>query len=185
MPDKKIQQANKHSFIIMKIPKKRDNDYSREAIKKRLQFLSKQSGKKINHLQESKIDPDLTRGNIENIIGFSQVPVGIIGPLKILGQHANGNFFVPMSTTEGALISSYNRGARAISLSGGVKVAVTRDSIQRAPYFVLEDLEQAIKFVDFLSEHRENIKKAAESTTSHGAFLGYETFVQEIGRAHV
>ncbi len=162
----------------MKIPKKRDNDYSKEAISQRLKFLSKHSGTKINHLQDSNIDPGLTRGNIETIIGFSQVPVGVIGPLKILGQHAKGNFFVPMSTTEGALISSYNRGARAISLSGGVKVAVTRDSIQRAPYFVLQDLEQAIKFVDFLSEHRENIKKAAESTTSHGAFLGYDTFVQ-------
>lgn len=162
----------------MKIPKKRDNDYSQDAISDRLKFLSKQSGSKINHLQDSNIDPGLTRGNIENIIGFSQVPVGVIGPLKILGQHANGNFFVPMSTTEGALISSYNRGARAISLSGGVRVAVTRDSIQRAPYFVLEDLEQAMKFIDFLSEHRENIKKAAERTTSHGVFLGYDTFVQ-------
>jgi len=162
----------------MKIPKKRDNDYSQEAISKRLQFLSSQSGTTIKHLQDSSIDPALTRGNIENIIGFSQVPVGLIGPLKISGRHANGNFFVPMSTTEGALISSYNRGARAISLSGGVKVAVTRDSIQRAPYFVLEDLGQAMKFVRFLKDHTDELKKAAANTTSHGKLLGYETFVQ-------
>lgn len=162
----------------MKIPKKRDNDYSHEAIKTRLRFLSKLAGRKLNHLGSSGIDPGITRGNIENIIGFSQVPVGLIGPLKINGEHAKGEFFVPMSTTEGALISSYNRGARAVSLSGGVNVVINKDSIQRAPYFVLENVFKAKEFVQWLKNNFERIRKVAESTTSHGKLLCYETFVQ-------
>ncbi len=162
----------------MKIPKKRDNDYSSEAINARLRFLSKHAGTKLNYLGRSEIDPGLTQGNIENIIGFSQVPVGLIGPLKINGEHAKGNFFIPMSTTEGALISSYNRGARTVSLSGGVNVVVSKDSIQRAPYFVLENVFKAKEFVGWLSNNFERIKKVAQSTTSHGKLLGYETFVQ-------
>ncbi len=162
----------------MKIPRKRDNDYDADAIKKRIRFLSKVSGKRIRFLPDSSIDPELTRGNIESLIGFSRVPVGVIGPLNVQGDHARGNFYVPMSTTEGALISSYNRGARAINLSGGVRVSVTRDNIQRAPYFVLENIEQAKEFLRFLADHFTHIKEAAERTTAYGKLLNYSTFMQ-------
>ncbi|MDR4989006.1 MAG: hydroxymethylglutaryl-CoA reductase [Bacteroidales bacterium] len=162
----------------MKIPKKRDNDYDADAIKKRIRFLSKVSGQPIRFLPDSTIDPELTRGNIESLIGFAKVPVGVIGPLNVQGDHAHGNFYVPMSTTEGALISSYNRGARAITLSGGVRVSVTRDSIQRAPYFVLENLQEANEFVRFLADHFQHIKAAAERTTAFGKLLDYRTFMQ-------
>ncbi len=162
----------------MSIPKKRDNDYSNEAIKTRLKFLTKRTGFKIAHLGASGIEPALTQGNIENMIGFAQVPVGIIGPLRINGEHARGEFYVPMSTTEGALISSYNRGARAVSLSGGVNVMVQKDSIQRAPYFVLEDVFKAKEFVDWLGVNFEKIRKVAESTTAHGKLLSFDSFVQ-------
>lgn len=162
----------------MSIPKKRDNDYSKEAIKTRHKFLTRRTGLKITHLGASGIDPGLTKGNIENIIGFAQVPVGVIGPLMINGTHARGEFFVPMSTTEGALISSYNRGARAVSLSGGVNVLVQKDSIQRAPYFVLENVFMARDFVDWLSANFDKVRTVAENTTRHGKLLGYDTFIQ-------
>ncbi len=162
----------------MRIPKNRDNDYSREAIEKRIGFLSKKSGQPIRYLHNSAVDPELTRGNIESIIGFSQVPVGIIGPLKVNGQHASGDFYIPMSTTEGALISSYNRGARAVSLSGGANVLVSKDNIQRAPYFVLEDVFQAGEFIEWLAVNYDHLKKVAESTTTHGQLLGYNPYIQ-------
>ncbi len=162
----------------MKLPKKRDNDYSAEAIRERVKFLSKLSGHKPEYLTSSAIDPDLTRGNIENIIGFAQLPVGVIGPLLINGEHAKGKFFVPMATSEGALISSYNRGAHAISLSGGVNVAVTADSIQRAPYFILEDVHKAKAFSHWIEENFSQLKAVAEGTTRHGKLIKHHSFIQ-------
>ncbi len=162
----------------MKFPKNRSNDYSREALKSRIEHLSEQSGHSLDYLGNSAIDPNLTKGNIESIIGFSQVPVGIVGPLKINGEHAKGDFLVPLSTTEGALVASYNRGARAISLSGGANVIITKDQIQRAPYFVLENVFKAKAFADWFSQNFKTLKEVAESTTSHGKLESYRAFIQ-------
>ncbi len=162
----------------MKLSKNRSNDYSKEALKSRIEQLSKLSGYSLDYLSNSGIDPNLTKGNIENIIGFSQVPVGIVGPLKINGEHAKGDFWVPLSTTEGALVASYNRGARAITLSGGANVIVTRDIIQRAPYFVLENVFKAKAFAGWFEQNFETLKGIAESTTSHGKLEGYRAFIQ-------
>jgi hydroxymethylglutaryl-CoA reductase (NADPH) len=161
----------------MNLPKNRKNDYSQDAINSRVDFLHNWSGFKLSHLTQSKIDPLLTKGNIENIIGFTQVPVGVIGPLKINGDYAQGDFFVPLSTTEGALISSFNRGARVISLSGGANVAVLRDSIQRAPYFEFEDLSQAREFVDWFESQFSWLQQIAQSTTNTGKLLSYSSYI--------
>lgn len=162
----------------MKLPKNRENDYLIEALKARVAFLEKWSMHPIEHLTSSRIDPELTRGNIESIIGFAQVPVGIIGPLKINGEHASGDFYVPLSTTEGALVSSYNRGARAISLSGGVNVVIASDGIQRAPYFVLEDVFKAKEFTKWVKNNFQRIREVAESTTSHGKLVRFNSYIQ-------
>ncbi len=162
----------------MKLPKNRTNDYSKEAVLKRIRFLEKRSQKTLKYLPDSQIDPSLAKGNIESIIGFAQVPVGVIGPLSINGEHASGDFYVPLSTTEGALISSYNRGATAISMSGGVNVVVAADGIQRAPYFVLEDVFKAREFTQWVEKNFQKIKKVAESTTSHGKLIRYNSYMQ-------
>ena len=162
----------------MKLPKNSKNNYSENAIKDRVSFLSKRCGSKIRYLQSSIIDPKLSKGNIENIIGFAQVPVGVAGPLKVNGKYAKGDFYIPLSTTEGALISSYNRGARVISLSGGANVLLVSDRIQRAPFFELENLARAEEFVDWLKKSFNKLRQVAESTTDHGKLLDYSTFIQ-------
>jgi hydroxymethylglutaryl-CoA reductase (NADPH) len=162
----------------MRLPKDRKNDYSKEAIDSRIRFLSSMNGFNAKHLHNSAIDPLLTKGNIENIIGFAQIPVGVIGPLKVNGSHAKGDFYVPLGTTEGALISSFNRGSRVISLSGGANVAVIRDSIQRAPFFELENLTKAREFIAWIDENFNTLKSIAENTTRYGKLLGYQTFIQ-------
>jgi hydroxymethylglutaryl-CoA reductase (NADPH) len=162
----------------MNLPKDRKDDYSKSAQKKRLDFLYQKSGFKIKHLADSAVDPRLTKGNIENFIGFSQVPVGVIGPLKIIGKYASGEYYVPLSTTEGALISSFNRGARVITLSGGANVAVVRDHIQRAPFFILKNLFQAQEFVEWVGNNFSMLQEVAESTTNNGKLLSYHPFIQ-------
>ncbi len=140
--------------------------------------MSQQSGSELEDLDRSTVDPSLAKGNIENIIGFSQVPVGVIGPLKVNGEHASGDYFVPLSTTEGALVASYNRGARAVSLSGGANVVVSANSIQRAPYFVLNDVFQAREFAGWLDKNMDKIAEVVKQTTSYGQLTGHHAFIQ-------
>ncbi len=162
----------------MKLPKDRKNDYSRTAIDKRIKFLSSNNGIDIKYLKGNKVDPENARGNIENIIGFSQVPVGAIGPLKVNGDHAKGDFFVPLSTSEGALIASFNRGSRIITLSGGANVLVLKNTIQRAPCFELKNLSKVQEFIEWIQNNFNTLKQVAESTTKTGKLTGYSTYIQ-------
>ena len=100
------------------------------------------------------IDPAELRGNIEQFIGMTQVPTGVIGPLQVAGTEALGSYYVPLATTEGALVASYNRGAKATRLAGGVATACTHDAIQRAPTFRFADLAEAIEFTRFVGAQR-------------------------------
>ncbi|MFP4366795.1 MAG: hydroxymethylglutaryl-CoA reductase [Bacteroidales bacterium] len=162
----------------MALPKDRKNNYSRKVVEERAQYLARYSNSELKYLHNSEIDPNLAKGNIENIIGFAQVPVGVAGPLKINGQHAKGEFYVPMSTTEGALLSSYNRGARAATLSGGINVIVTNDSMQRAPYFILENVFKAGEFVNWFGDNLDSVKKIVKTTSSHADLQNYKTYIQ-------
>jgi hydroxymethylglutaryl-CoA reductase (NADPH) len=162
----------------MNLPKNRKDDYSQDAVGMRRDFLHNQFGVNVDKLTECNIDPQLTKGNIENLIGFTQVPTGIIGPLKINGEYAAGKFYIPLSTTEGALVSSFNRGARVITLSGGANVAVVRDQIQRAPLFELENLFKAVEFVGWVEKNFNKLQQVAESTTNNGKLESYNSFVQ-------
>ena len=108
-------------------------------------------------------DPGVFEGNIENFIGLAQVPVGLIGPLRIQGAHARGDFYVPMATTEGALVASYNRGAKIVSASGGARVICLIDRVCRAPAFVFHDLREATTFVAWIADQHEALGDIARS----------------------
>ncbi len=81
-----------------RIPK--DTTWNKEDQQRRLTSLANQditfqflNGKKTID------DPSIFQGNIENYIGLAQIPVGVVGPLRINGLHANGDFYVPFATT--------------------------------------------------------------------------------------
>ncbi len=108
----------------VRIPRDRDNDYTTEAALRRREFVENQTGASLHHVGRYSFDPGVVKGNIENFIGVVQMPIGIAGPLTIHGQHAKGDFYVPLATTEGTLVASYNRGMRVVSECGGVKTTV-------------------------------------------------------------
>src|SRR5687767_12677069 len=91
-------------------------------------------------------DPASLQGNIENYIGMTTIPTGIVGPLRINGLHASGDYYVPLATSEGALVASYDRGVRLISLAGGASAITTTEHVQRAPGFIFESVAQAALF---------------------------------------
>lgn len=147
----------------------RETALSREAQRKRLAILETQ-GITFEYLTGKKQidDPAVYQSHIENFVGTVQLPVGVIGPLRINGVYANGDFYVPLATSEGALIASYNRGARVASLSGGIRTVCLTERVSRAPGFIFEDLVEAGKFIVWVVKKFEDLKKQVSKTTAHG-----------------
>ena len=109
--------------------------------------------------------------NIENFIGTVKLPIGLAGPLRVRGLYAQGDYYVPLATTEAALVASYTRGAQAITLSGGCTAAMFWEGVTRAPLFAFENLVEVGKFLLWAGEHEATFRTIAGSTTRHGELL--------------
>ncbi len=115
--------------------------------------------------------------NIENMIGTVKLPVGVAGPLRVRGLHADGDYMVPMATTEAALVASYARGALVASRAGGISTAVLYEGVLRTPAFVFESLLEAGRFVDWVVAQVDNLKDAADATTRYGKLTSLEPVI--------
>ncbi len=167
--NKSEQGSNNDDMVIgSRIPKDATNDYSDEIINQRISWLEKKTNTKIKHLKNFSENPANMQGNIENLIGVAQVPIGITGPIKVNGEYANGDFYVPMATTEGVLITSYNVGMRVLSKSGGVSTCILNDEIHITPIFYIDNIKQRKDFVDRIENDFKRIKAEAETTTRFG-----------------
>jgi hydroxymethylglutaryl-CoA reductase (NADPH) len=158
------------------VPRDNENDYSREAADMRREFLREQTGATLEHVAGYSIDPSVLPGNVEQFVGVAQVPIGVAGPLLVDGEHAKGEFYVPLATAEGTLVASYNRGMKLLYAAGGVKTTVVDDRMQRAPVFLFESAREARAFSAWLVERFDDIKAAAESTTRSGSLLDIEQY---------
>ena len=159
-----------------KIPRSNEDDYSPEIIAKRQAFLEEKSGVQLSHTKHFSYDPQTMAGNCEHLFGVAQLPIGVAGPLVVNGEHAQGEFYVPMATIEGTLIASYNRGMRVIRESGGVTTTVVSEAMQRAPVFMFKSARDGRDFCQWLEENFDKIKAQAESTTSVGKLLEIEQY---------
>jgi hydroxymethylglutaryl-CoA reductase (NADPH) len=154
-----------------RVPRDINNDYTHAMAAQRREFVREHTGADLSHVAQYSFDPAVLPGNIENFIGVAQVPIGLAGPIHVLGEHAQGEFYVPMATTEGTLVASYNRGMRLLTECGGVKATVVEDRMQRAPVFVFPDAEQAREFGGWVLENFNAIKSVAEATTRSGKLI--------------
>src|SRR5213083_2051993 len=157
------------------VPRQPD-DYSREAAEMRREFLRERTGASLEHVGSYSFDPSPLPGNIEHFTGVAQVPLGIAGPLLVDGEHAQGEFYVPMATAEGTLVASYNRGMKLLHEAGGVTTTIVEDHMQRAPAFLFESAREARGFCGWLEGHFDDIKKAAETTTKSGKLIEIEQY---------
>ena len=156
------------STTTTRLPRDTEDDYTPDMAADRREFLREQTGVSLDHVGAFSIDPGALPGNVENFSGVAQVPIGVAGPLRMNGEHAQGDFFVPLATTEGTLVASYNRGMRLLNECGGVKATVVEDSMQRAPVFIFEDALAAREFGSWIQGHEEEIRAVAEATTRSG-----------------
>lgn len=161
---------------MFKIPRDKINDYSNEMAKTRRKFIEYNSKTSLDNVAHYSLDPASLPGNIEHFTGVAQVPIGIAGPLRIDGIEAKGDFYVPMATTEGTLVASYNRGMRLALESSGIKTTVVDDAMQRAPIFTFSDARAALAFGNWVNKHFDKIKQIAEQTTSIGKLRNIEQY---------
>jgi hydroxymethylglutaryl-CoA reductase (NADPH) len=116
--------------------------------------------------------------NIENFIGTVKVPVGLAGPLRVNGAHALGDYYLPLATTEAALVASYSRGAQLITEAGGCASIVLNEAVARAPGFAFETLGDAALFVGWAAMSFDALKAVAQQTTRHGTLVDMQLTVE-------
>src|SRR5512140_640535 len=159
-----------------RIPRVREDDYTEGAATLRRDFVERVTGVRLRHVAQHSLDPAKLPGNIEHFTGVAQVPIGLAGPLLVNGEHAQGEFFVPLATTEGTLVASYNRGMKLLKAAGGVTTTVVDDAMQRAPVFLFDNARQARDFGAWVVEHFAEIKAQAEKTTRSGKLRDIEQY---------
>lgn len=143
-----------------------------QAIAIRHKFVEETCGVELKNISDYSINMEsASRKNIENPVGTIQIPLGIAGPLKVKGDHARGKFYVPLATTEGALVASINRGCSVISESGGVTAKILDDKMTRAPVLKAKSVKNALEIKAWIHDHFKELKKAAEVTTRHGKLV--------------
>lgn len=125
----------------------------------------------------TRVDAARYAANIENMIGTVKLPVGIAGPLRINGAHAHGDYFIPLATTEAALVASYARGADVATAAGGVIAAMSNEGVIRAPGFAFTDMLTAGFFVEWIAANAQALKTAADATSRFGRLETIEPYL--------
>jgi hydroxymethylglutaryl-CoA reductase (NADPH) len=159
----------------VRIPRSRDDDYTAEWAAERRDFVRAHTDTDLPHMASFSFDPEMVQGNVENFMGVAQIPVGVAGPLRITGEHAQGDFYVPLATTEGTLVASYSRGMRLLTESGGVTTTVVDDYMQRAPAFVLSDAREAREFGEWVEAARASSPTSVSTPSARCGTCGSTT----------
>lgn len=156
---------------MQKLPYSKTHDYTEDQAAKRRLAIKELTGVELKHVGSYSIQPSDASGNIEMFTGVAQVPLGFAGPLLVNGEHAKGEFLIPMATSEGTLLASYNRGMKIASMAGGVKTTVLDDAMNRGAGFTFTNARAALRFGKWIEANFNAIKKVSEETTSVGQLL--------------
>jgi hydroxymethylglutaryl-CoA reductase (NADPH) len=168
-------RADAYDDAMPRIPHR--GHYSRDRAEDRLEWVRRQTGAPLTELGEYRLDPEQLRGNVENFIGMTQVPVGVAGPLLVRGEHIDEYVMAPFATTEGALVASVSRGARALSLAGGVRARVVHQQMIRAPMFTCATMDDAFRLQHWLEAHLDDLRAAVRAASRRGELTAVRFFV--------
>jgi len=169
-PDQKPQKAEETLEISFKRLRKL---YDLTSVSQKIDLLGEKLGISLRHIKGCTYDTAYFKGNIENPIGIIQIPLGITGPIRVNGKYANGDFYVPMATSEGAMVLTYDFGMKLLRLGDPIQAEVISKQIHLDPMFIITKNEDLIvqKFVD---ENHEEIKKISESNSTHLKLLSIQ-----------
>lgn len=146
-----------------------------DAVTIRRKYIEEETGVPLDRIGDCSISLEsVVKKNCENMIGTIQVPLGVAGPIRIKGEYADGTIYLPLATTEGALIASVNRGCSLITAAGGADVRILKDGMTRAPVFATDSVVHAKAMCDWIRSHEPDIRAEAEATTRFGKLTGIE-----------
>jgi hydroxymethylglutaryl-CoA reductase (NADPH) len=153
---------------------------SEEGMDRRVALITHTTGRKMDILSGQKPITKIARlqGNIENYIGMSQIPTGVIGPVKVVGSAARGDYYVPLATSEGTLVASYHRGAKACYLAGGATSLCLTEGVQRSPVFKFKDLGCLGVFIVWVLPQLETFKSITEETSRYARLMEMKTNIE-------
>ena len=156
------------------VPRLQGQGYAAADVAERRRWVEQHTGARLEHVGAFTLPSESLRGNVENPVGTAQTPLGVAGPLLIDGEYARGTFYVPLATSEGALVRSYERGMVALTRAGGVTTRICLDENFISPVFLFADVAAAVAFARRLPDDFAALQAQAEATTRHGRLLRIE-----------
>ncbi len=156
------------------VPRLAGQGYSREQVAERRAWVEAVTGASLEQVGSYSISSEAMRGNVENPVGACQVPLGVAGPLAVQGEHARGRFYIPLATTEGALVRSYERGMAAITRAGGATARVSLDRNRVCPIVCFPDVDAAHGAAVEIAARLDELREVAGATTRHGRLVDVE-----------
>ena len=143
--------------------------FSAESVEQRWEMLPNAAQSRAELLDPHTVGQMETyKNNIENFIGTVKIPIGLAGPLRVNGVFAQGDFYIPLATTEAALVGSYSRGSQLVSEAGGCTAVLLNEGVSRAPGFAFRSLVECGEFVLWAMQQLPEFHRITETTTSHG-----------------
>jgi hydroxymethylglutaryl-CoA reductase (NADPH) len=143
----------------------------------RRRLIAGETGTDLDAVGDYAFPADRADANVENMVGAAQIPMGVAGPVTVHGARGDEERYLPLATTEGALVASVNRGCAVVEAAGGATARVTKSGMTRAPAFRVDGVAEAMALVEWVRDNRDDLADAAESTTSHGELLGVTPYV--------
>ncbi|HNT29765.1 MAG TPA: hydroxymethylglutaryl-CoA reductase (NADPH), partial [bacterium] len=119
----------------------------------------------------------VSQKNIENLIGATQIPLAVTTPIKIEGQFARGEFYIPMATTEKSLVASTSRGCRALTLSGGVRTRILQDKMTRAPLFKIRSVDEGLIVKGWIENNLDVLQNEISKNSAYTRLEGVRTWI--------
>ena len=169
-------RPHRQSPLPPRIPQ--TGEWTKSATDARRRLLQEQ-GISVDRMTRAASETDCVslQGNIENYVGMVQLPAGVAGPLRINGAEAHGDFYVPLATSEGALVASCQRGTMVTALAGGVTSVCFTETVCRAPCFMFDSMIEAGRFLAWLLPSIESLQGVVTQTTAHGKLIDVKTSI--------
>jgi len=156
------------------IPRSAADDHAPAAVARRRELCELVAGRALPHLAGRPVQGEEARGKIENLVGFAQVPLGIAGPLRVDTHRGPREVFVPMATTEGAMVASYSRGMKLLRAAGGARARVVREGLSQHPVLVYRDAAAAERARASVPALRGELERLTAEASAHGRLVAVE-----------
>jgi len=160
---------SRRAHALPPIPRDASDDHSIAPVAARRALWSRAAGADPLHVSGTPVPLAAARGKIENLVGYAQVPLGLAGPLRVDTSLGPRELYVPMATTEGALVASYSRGMKLLAAGGGSRARVLRRGLTQNPVLVYRDARAAERAAETARASLARWRQLVSTTTRHGA----------------